>query len=162
MEGLRKTLQESLEVLVKESIKEIEEQGHNASGRSLRSFEIKIVETFRGLVGQVLGAESLQYLDRRIKPHFPPVSALEKWAEHVKPGLPAAERKSFAWAVATNMAKEGMPATGAYRYTNNGRRINWTKFAQENATEGIQGVFEKSEWLERSLDNLLRKTTKAV
>lgn len=162
LEGLKRLMMDALQLLTANAIKELQEQGHVASGESIRSFETRIVKTFQGYVGEILGSESLEYIDRKIKPHFPPIQPLIRWAEHVKPGLSREERKSFAFAVASNMAKEGMPSSGAYSYSSNGRRLNWSEMALKASESGIDEIFAESEWIEREFENLLKGVVKTV
>lgn len=156
MDELKATMRKALEVLVEEAIKEIKEQGHVASGKSIRSFEIKLVKTFNGIVGEVYGADTLRYVDGKVKPHFPPIKALIRWAKFVKPQLDNKGQERFAWAVATNMAKEGIPSRGAFPFSKNGRRLNWTEVARAASEERIDEILQNADWVERSLDNILR------
>jgi len=154
-------MRQALDLLVKASVREIREQGHVASGRGVRSLETRVRRHGGLVIGEVLVNDYMMFVDSGTRPHFPPVRAILKWVKTIRPGLSEASAKSMAWAVATNMAKEGTPSRGSFQYSKNGRRREWTRFAAEASARGIDAILEDSDWLQFVIDEVIRKALRA-
>lgn len=115
---------------VAEQIKrEIEDQGHKATGELINSVEVDISVQGDKIVGVVRLNDYAKYLNEKQQPHYPPFSVIYDWAKVVRRDLNDKEQRSFAWAVVNKIGKEGMPTSGALRFSNNGRRTEWAKYA---------------------------------
>jgi len=144
MSKFRDNLLRSLYLLVRNSVKEIEEQGHKASGKGIRSFEVKVIEGGPVLIGQVIGEDYLVYLDTGTRPHYVPIGPLLRWVRKIK-GVPARERVSRAYKVQKSIARVGTPSPGSFRFSKNGRRTNWSRFAQIASEGDMEKILEESD-----------------
>ena len=143
MGKFRDNMLRALQVLVRQSVKELEDQGHRASGKGIRSFEIKVIEGGPVLIGQVRGEDYLVYLDTGTKPHWVPIAPLLKWVRSI--GVPRREQVSRAYKVQRSIARVGTPSPGSFRFSKNGRRVGWTRFAQREAETDMAKILENSE-----------------
>lgn len=132
--------------IISEIKKELKAQGHYASGKSFEQISGLVEANINGLVkAYVLVPEHLLILDKGVKPSRVPFSrsrrrrgrggsskyigALIDWLKIVEPSLSAKERKGRAFAIAYTAKAEGHPTQGSYRFSSNGRRKDWTKYA---------------------------------
>jgi hypothetical protein len=154
-----KDIKRALYTLIKASQKELEAQGHKASGETSNSFEVKVIPGGPVLIGQVLGSEVLLYLDTGTKPHWVPIAPLKKWANIVGTGS-IRERESLAYAVQRSIATVGTPSPGSFRFSSNGRRTNFSEFARKAAQGDVDKILESStgEEVEAALENIFKTT----
>jgi len=171
---LRKHLAEFLVFLRREIIKELEGQGHKASGALIRSLEIKIVQTTKGLEGQVWLNDYSRYLNTGVPAARIPfsgrrsgggnrkskfITALIRWAGFVKRGLSFKGRKSFAFAVAHKLKKEGMPTRGSFAFSKNGRRKGWEEQVADIVTPRFEEIAKIGLFMESIFDRILEIPT---
>lgn len=117
---------------------ELEGQGHRASGRLINSVEDVVAATLDGFNTDILHNSYGRYQNtgvsaRRIP--FSPgsgkrtsqfINALAQWVKLKKftSGLDK-DILGAAFAIAKKMKKEGMPTSGAFKHSKNGRRTKW-------------------------------------
>lgn len=143
------------QTLIKASIGELKDQGHNASGRGIASFSYVVKLLGSIVVGQVYGNDYLKFVDTGTRPHRPPFSKIYAWAKLVKAGLSEKLRKKFAWSVVASIEKYGTPSPGSYKYSKNGRRTNWSKFAVIASEKTLDDIIEDNDFVETVIDNAL-------
>ena len=131
---------------VAEQIKrEIEDQGHRATGELIDSVEVQVSVQGDKVVGSVRLNDYAKYLNEKQQPHYPPFSAIFEWAKVVRRDLSDKEQRSFAWAVVNKIGKEGMPTSGARAFSKNGRRTEWAKYAIANNLQEIRNRLRLNE-----------------
>ena len=153
---LRRDVERAGLVYINESIKEIKDQGYNSSGKGVASLETEIEQL--GLLEFKIIIKGIQYLiflDTGTKPHFPPVAEIFKWVQQKGLGGSRKERRSIAFAIATNQAKIGTPNPNSFKFSSNGRRKNWIEFAQLAAQGKVEPIFRGSEWARAFFDQIL-------
>lgn len=149
---LRSNIAEASAFLLKAAKKEWVEQGHNASGKTLESFEVTDKLANGDLVIGLLTNDPAIYQDRGVRANrirYNP-EVLRSWAERIKPNASDREITSFIWAVRKTHEKEGMPSRGSFSFSDNGRRTEWTKFGvvdQEDKFVDLLNLFEYVEAL---------------
>lgn len=136
--------------------RELAEQGHRLTGNLENSLEAVVTEAANGWASEVMweaygGAVNYGVKADRI-PYSPGSGAqtskyIAGLIEFVRlrnmaPGDPDKQR-SIAFAIARAHKREGMPTKGAYKYTQNGRRMLAVQFAMGKAWPGIvEGIEE--------------------
>lgn len=96
--------------------KEIEDTGHNASGNLQSSSSYRCIINGTSLEVWFSLPDYWIYLENGTNPHFPPVSAIERWIT-VKRIVPYAANnripttKQLAFLIARGISKKGTPAT---------------------------------------------------
>jgi len=171
---LTKNLQNGLDFLKSAIIKEITDQGHNASGSLIKSIETIIEDKGSKLIGKILINDYSIYLDKGVRPEKVPytrgsggktskyIDALISWSKIVKPALSEKERKSFAFAVATTAKKGGHPTKGSYAFSNNGRRKAWSEFSIDNNLDQFVELLELEISLISELENKISEYLKVA
>jgi len=156
-------------------VKELEEQGHRATGKLIASVVTKVQSVLNeidlamshldyGIIvntglktGQVpytrgSGAKTSKFID-----------ALMDWIrlKGIGGGLEKTVR-GIAFAMATSMKKEGIPTRGSYRFTSNGRRTLWIDYVYNTYNVEWQDQVEviSGDYIEDSFDAMLEKTAK--
>lgn len=167
-------LREGMEFLKKEMIKELQDQGHSATGKLLASIETIVQDKGNKLVGSILLNDYSIYLDKGVKPEKVPytqgsgakkskyIDALIEWAKTVKPTLSERERKSFAFAVARKAKIEGHPTRGSYAYSSNGRRTGWSEYSIDNNLTKFVELLKLEASIISVMDNAISQFTKAA
>lgn len=146
----RRLAERVLKLLIKGASQEIKEQGHVASGTGLKSLEPKVIITPSGnIIGQVLVEKYMLDLDSKQAPKFIPVDKLLKWSTFVKKRSSTQERLTFSRRTQAQIAKKGVPLPGSYRYSKNGRRLNWVKFGLEKVQSEIDAIIQDSDLIEK-------------
>lgn len=151
---IRTSLDKALDFLIDKIKTEIEGQGHNASGKLLNSIEKVIEETPNGFIGRIMINDYAIYLDKGVKPSRVPytegsgaktskyIDALVDWIKIIKPSLSEKERLGFAFGIARKAKKEGHPTRGSYKFSSNGRRKEWSKFAIDQNISSFEELLE--------------------
>jgi len=168
----------ALEEMAETGRVELAEQGHKATGKGIRSIEPKAF--FRGLntlVGIIEANDYLMILDAGVPASRIPFSrpggrggtsayieGLIRWARVVKPGLSLRERRSFAFAVAQNQKKFGMPTPSSFRFSRNGRRTGWIKnsFLKADNERRLIEALQVAEILSDSFEEALKSVNVPV
>jgi hypothetical protein len=146
---------------------ELVQQGHKATGKLVNSIEEKVVEaTLDKLVGVIYSEDYYIYVNDGVKASRVPFSGsrgsssnqtskyiegLLRWAQVVKPGLNEKERKSFVFAVANTHRKEGIPTSGSFSYSKNGRRTAWIRYGFEEYVPVLENNLRLFDLLEAIL-----------
>lgn len=130
---------------------ELRAQGHRATGRLEKSFEVELdAGDLDRLIARIYVEDYGVIMDKGVTagriPFSQPgrarvsqyIEGLMRWARVVKPGLGEKERRGFVFAVAQTHKREGMPTRGSYSFSNNGRRKEWIKYGLEEMSEGLE------------------------
>lgn len=161
--------------LKEELQKELEAQGHNATGRLSQEIEEKIIVLLDEIDIEMYILYYGKYQDTGLKPDQIPyrrgshagtskfIEALMKWAvvkKIVQEG--SRQQRSFAFAVAEKMKKQGMPTDGAYAYTSNGRRKDWVTHTLKEAEPEIikRALNMEFNVVDVAIENLIRDISK--
>lgn len=170
MESVRKKLSdrflEILEELADDARVELFRQGHRATGRGINSIEAKIQSVdIDGVVGVILANDYLVGpVDKGVSAGRIPFSGsgsggtsryiqgLMNWAAVVRPGLNANQRKSFAFAVANAHKQQGMPTSGSFRYSQNGRRKGWIENGIAKNEDKVERFLRDAEFIVSSFE----------
>lgn len=117
-------------------IDEWTEQGHVASGESIKQIELKLRQSASDFIGEILVPEHMNELD---EPQQAPAVGSSGYRQHIEdlfewskkpkvlPSLSERARRRFASNVARKQAEEGIPTRGSFRFSKNGRRTGWSK-----------------------------------
>lgn len=167
---LERIMNEAVQIIIDEGRKELIEQGHNASGRLIQSFEGQVKEIAEMFLADILVNDYAIYLDTGVPASSIPYSrgsgagkskfiqGLFEWSNYVKPGLPESERRAFVFSVANSMKKQGSPTSGAYAFGRNGRRTGWIKEAIDAAEERISRMIEDGKFVEFAIERAFRES----
>lgn len=112
--------------LADEFRKELEEQGHRATGDLIDTIRHEVTRKGNSYTIEILGLDYAKYVDAGLKKGtWVSVKALIDWVE-VK-GIASGEReiKNAAFAIRQKIYQEGSPTKGAFAFSNNGRRKNF-------------------------------------
>lgn len=169
-EELRRIMNEAVEIIIREGREELIEQGHNASGRLIASFEGQVQEVANQFFAEISVNDYAIYLDTGVPAKSIPYSrgsgaktskfiqGLFEWSQYVKPGLPDSERRAFVFSVANSMKKQGSPTSGAYAFSRNGRRKGWTDETIRAAEESIARMIEDGKFVEIAIERAFRES----
>ena len=146
---------------------ELQGQGHNMSSSLSKSIEYEIKAEAQKVAIEYSLYDYGMILNYGVKPERIPytqgsgaktskfIEGLKRWVEY-RTGKSGKEAQSVAFAIARTMKKEGMPTKGSYKYSKNGRRLNWigegiqeatpevTKLINEVFSEVIESVVTKA------------------
>ena len=133
--------------------KELIEQGHEASGNLVNSFEQRVIEVPNSIVIEILMDEYGIYVNegRAKKKKKVPISALVKWIEQKAIVNGDKKVKSLAFAIQQVIWAEGSPTDGSSRkgtkgsfeFTNNGRRKGFIDFVINNELDEVYNELEQ-------------------
>jgi len=147
VDEIYKILEKSLIQLGTETVKrmgyELEQQGHRATGRSIKSLTPKVYRDGSDIVMEISGVKSLKYVNdgvRGARVRYSKQVILD-WLKVIGVGANDKERESIFWKIRTIHKREGIPSKGSYKYSKNGHRKNWvarsTKDLQKDALKYI-------------------------
>tara|TARA_Y100000361_G_scaffold123915_1_gene116762 strand:- start:1019 stop:1507 length:489 start_codon:yes stop_codon:yes gene_type:complete len=129
--------------------KELIEQGHQASGNLVNSFEQRVIEVPNSIVIEILMDEYGIYVNegRKTGGKKVPINVLVDWIERKAIVNGDKEVKSLAFAIQQTIHKEGIPTKGSFKFSNNGRRKGFIDFVIDNELDNAineleQQVFE--------------------
>ena len=171
---LRKNLQDAMDFLKSMIIKEITDQGHNASGNLIRNIDIQIVETGDGFIGRILMPKYSIFLDKGVAASRVPynrgsgagsskyIDALIGWIKKKNLATGDREIKSFAFAIANKAKKEGHPTRGSFAFSKNNRRTEWAKFAITNNLAQFQNLLDLGHFVAASFNNFVDEYQRIV
>ena len=158
--------------LIDQIKKELEGQGHRASGELIESIGAEIKNTGDQIIANILMEDYGWVLDTGVKRSKIPYSrkrdnnkrirggvsqyieGLIKWALIVKTS-DRKKAKSFAFAVAQRAKLAGHPTKGSYSYSKNGRRKAWSKWAVERNQRQIEDILNLEEKLGTTIEKLI-------
>ena len=133
--------------------KELIEQGHQATGNLVNSFEQRVIEVPNSIVIEILMDEYGIYVNegRAKKKKKVPISALVKWIEQKAIVNGDKKVKSLAFAIQQVIWAEGSPTDGSSRdgtkgsfeFTNNGRRKGFIDFVIDNELNEVYNELEQ-------------------
>jgi hypothetical protein len=123
--------------------RELRGQGHKATGNLIKS--IKPVVKFKFELPLHIDIMALDYgdiIDKGLKKGTKvPIPVLIEWIKRTDRGLKAKERLSKAFGVRTNIEKFGSPTPNAFRFSKNGRRLDWkTATNEKDIASFIRGL----------------------
>ena len=125
---LYKGLEDALEIQISAFAKELEEQGHKATGKLIKSLKGEVERQLTSPITAAVMAEKYGvYVDKGVRAENVKYSPyiLLPWAKKIKPSLSDKELKSFVFAVWQKHKKEGIPTARSYKYSKNGNRKKW-------------------------------------
>tara|TARA_Y100000592_G_C5316828_1_gene242874 strand:- start:162 stop:650 length:489 start_codon:yes stop_codon:yes gene_type:complete len=114
--------------------KELIEQGHQATGNLVNSFEQRVIEVPNSIVIEILMDEYGIYVNegRKTGGKKVPINVLVDWIERKAIVNGDKQVKSLAFAIQQTIHKEGIPTKGSFKFTNNGRRKGFIDFVINN------------------------------
>tara|TARA_R100001015_G_C4605570_1_gene160601 strand:- start:707 stop:1195 length:489 start_codon:yes stop_codon:yes gene_type:complete len=114
--------------------KELIEQGHQATGNLVNSFEQRVIEVPNSIVLEILMDEYGIYVNegRKTGGKKVPINVLVDWIERKAIVNGDKEVKSLAFAIQQTIHKEGIPTKGSFKFSNNGRRKGFIDFVINN------------------------------
>ena len=125
--------------------KELIEQGHQASGNLVNSFEQRVIEVPNSIVIEILMDEYGIYVNegRKTGGKKVPINVLVDWIERKAIVNGDKEVKSLAFAIQQTIHKEGIPTKGSFKFSNNGRRKGFIDFVINNELDNAINELEE-------------------
>jgi len=125
--------------------KELIQQGHQASGNLVNSFEQRVIEVPNSIVIEILMDEYGIYVNegRKTGGKKVPINVLVDWIERKAIVNGDKEVKSLAFAIQQTIYKEGIPTKGSFKFSNNGRRKGFIDFVIDNKLDGAISELEE-------------------
>jgi hypothetical protein len=125
--------------------KELIEQGHEASGNLVNSFEQRVIEVPNSIVIEILMDEYGIYVNegRKTGGKKVPINVLVDWIERKAIVNGDKEVKSLAFAIQQTIHKEGIPTKGSFKFSNNGRRKGFIDFVIDNELDEVYNELEQ-------------------
>ena len=125
--------------------KELIEQGHEASGNLVNSFEQRVIEVPNSIVIEILMDEYGIYVNegRKTGGKKVPINVLVDWIERKAIVNGDKEVKSLAFAIQQTIHKEGIPTKGSFKFSNNGRRKGFIDFVINNELDEVYNELEE-------------------
>lgn len=143
---------------------ELVAQGHKATGRLLNSIARETTKLLDGLQTEISHFDYGVIVNKGVTADRIPfgrgsggnskfITALMNWVRFK--GIAGGLEKniiSCTFAIARKMKKEGSPTRGAYRFSSNGRRLEWTDYVILSQSQYIES--EITELSDRFIENL--------
>ena len=125
--------------------KELIQQGHQASGNLVNSFEQRVIEVPNSIVIEILMDEYGIYVNegRKTGGKKVPINVLVDWIERKAIVNGDKEVKSLAFAIQQTIHKEGIPTKGRFKFRNNGRRKGFIDFVIDNKLDNAINELEE-------------------
>jgi hypothetical protein len=125
--------------------KELIQQGHQASGNLVNSFEQRVIEVPNSIVIEILMDEYGIYVNegRKTGGKKVPINVLVEWIERKAIVNGDKEVKSLAFAIQQTIHKEGIPTKGSFKFSNNGRRKGFIDFVIDNKLDNAISELEE-------------------
>lgn len=125
--------------------KELIEQGHEASGNLVNSFEQRVIEVPNSIVIEILMDEYGIYVNegRKSGGKKVPIDVLIQWI--YRRGIASGDKevKNVAFAIQQKIWKEGSPTSGSFKFSNNGRRKGFIDFVINNELDEVYNELEQ-------------------
>ena len=125
--------------------KELIQQGHDATGNLINSFEQRVIEVPNSIVIEILMDEYGIYVNegRKTGGKKVPINVLVDWIERKAIVNGDKEVKSLAFAIQQTIHKEGIPTKGSFKFSNNGRRKGFIDFVIDNKLDNAINELEE-------------------
>ena len=125
--------------------KELIEQGHQATGNLVNSFEQRVIEVPNSIVIEILMDEYGIYVNegRKSGGKKVPINVLVEWIERKAIVNGDKEVKSLAFAIQQTIHKEGSPTAGSFKFSKNGRRKGFIDFVIDNELNEVYNELEQ-------------------
>lgn len=162
---LTNKVKDAVFTLISASRGELIAQGHRLTGNLVNSFEQTIMFVSGSIKAEVFVADYGLIIDSGVKPSRIPYNRgsgartskyiealIEYWR---KRGLNELNAKRAAFATAAKQKREGMPTRDSYRYSTNGRRLDWRKHATEASKDKIVEALNFLEGIKQVIDTLI-------
>jgi len=151
--------------IANEMSKEIAAQGHKATGKLLDSVARETTKLLDGIettishldygvfVNSGVSASKIPYRQKSGASSSKFITALMEWVrfKQIAGGLEKNILRAT-FAIAKKMKKEGMPTSGSFRYSSNGRRLQWIDYVANEKDAYINS--EVSESYSRYIENV--------
>lgn len=123
--------------------KELEAQGHKASGRLYRSIRYKVEKRGKTISLKLFMAGYGWDVNNGQPPRDIPVSVIETWVRRKKIAV-GKEIKKAAWAIKKTIAVEGTPTKGSFRFSSTGKRRGFVNIVLGRRRISIKKSFKQS------------------
>lgn len=140
------TLKDISNIVISALVEEIKLQGHNDTGKLINSFESNETETGKKATIEILFFNYGSFLNYGRKPGgYVPFSVLFDWVKR-RLRLSGVQARSATFAINQKIFKEGIPTTGALKYSSTGKRTQFIddalKRKDKEITEAVGQYFE--------------------
>lgn len=135
---LSEQLDSVADAYIKEGRKQLQIQGHKASGALERSFESDIRSTLNDIAGAEISFNDYGiYLDTGVRPDKVRyiTTQLIPWARIIMPGKTLTELKTFLYFTRKKHKTEGIGTRASRRFSRNNKRTGWVGDTVENVNE---------------------------
>jgi len=140
-------------------LEEWEAQGHSINGKVVKDMEFVVKQETDKLTlsGLTYPYANYQAYKTRWPNKRPPIAPLQRYVQMCMGITDEKKSKSIAFAIATNLKKQGMPTSGGARFSKNGRRLDWIEIGLKNdrVAEAISELAETA--LSASMEILVKK-----
>ena len=147
-------------LIILELQKELIEQGHEATGNLVNSFEGRTVVLPNKIVVDILMDDYGTYVNEGRKPGGKkvPINVLVEWIEKRAIANGDKEVKNLAFAIQQTIFKEGSPTSNSYKFSSNGRRKGFIDFVIANELDEVLDEFgdEIFEDFEARMDSIIK------
>ncbi len=137
---IREALADLGKVLTDLSKKELEAQGHKATGRLLSSWGYRVTEHAKGFTLEAFAEDYSKYVEkgRRAGTKRVPIQALIDWIK-VK-GIESGDKeiKNAAFAIQAAIFREGIPTSGSLRFSQTGTRMDYVDIVLKSQEKKIR------------------------
>lgn len=131
--AIESAVEETVEFLIAEFRDEIEEQGHNLTGRLSKELEGRVTSAANSVIGTILIEEYGEFVNRGVRAGNIPFSGRTGrggTSAYIQGlirffnlrGVSGSDAVRAAFATANIHRREGMPSRGSYRFSRNGYR----------------------------------------
>lgn len=125
---------------------EFRQQGHNATNKLINSVRYDVVSGDAGIEDKISYLDYGQYVDtgRRAGAKGVPIDVLERWIKLLNIPLKNNQTvRQLAFIFQRAIKEQGSPTRGSFKYTNNGRRKDFS----------LQVISEKYEFITNTVQN---------
>tara|TARA_Y100001937_G_scaffold15886_1_gene21832 strand:+ start:3233 stop:3739 length:507 start_codon:yes stop_codon:yes gene_type:complete len=152
--------------LIKEFANELVTQGHKLTGSLINSLRQDILFAPSSFTLAFYGNHYGLYLEtgRRKGAKKIPIDVLMKFVALRGMASTQKEARNIAFAIQMAIYKQGSPTKGAYKYTRNGKRINWISGTVADNKSKIQKTIQKlfKNQMETTLRNIAKDFNQKV
>ena len=140
---------------------ELRDQGHYASGSAEDSIEWDVKQDDGILYLTFYGEDYLLDLDEHIPPSeidYQPEELID-WVLIVMPDLSLEQADTVAYRIYMAHLIEGMPTSGAYAYTENGRRTGWIQASVIDRENEVEAAFNLAMVMELISSEIVKRVS---
>jgi hypothetical protein len=157
------SLKEYMDNVLLEVVKELEGQGHRASGKLIDTARVEIEKRQNEVAGFLFMENYYKFVDSGFKPRLSRayIDALVKWMELPSIGIGSSdkERRGIAFAIYHVASQTGHPTPGSFAFSNNGRRKDFIAETILPASKRINEVVSFGKVREYFIQQVARVST---